>query len=142
MLQKEQSIYIRYRNEPQAGKVSTSHALGGMREWIFGYIGGIRPDPAQPGFKRFIIKPHVDAGPAWVKADYDSVHGQIFCRWRRTDDILTIKVVVPPNTTAEVWLPTTASAGVTVSGKPLAYTANSKRPLMEKSWGSLENLFR
>lgn len=103
-----------------ANLIEPNHSeLTEVTRWIFGYIGGIRPDPAHPGFKRFIIKPHTDAGPEWIKADYDSVRGRISCHWKRAGGKLEVEVVVPPNTSAEVWLPTVDAQAITEGGKPL-----------------------
>ncbi len=88
-------------------------------EWIFGYVGGIRPDPVQPGYQHFLIAPCAEAGPEWVEASYESVRGPITVKWRRSPEQVQMEVVVPPNTSAEVRIPAEALADVTESGRPV-----------------------
>jgi hypothetical protein len=40
-----------------------------------------------------------------VEASYQSVHGPIAVRWDRVDGKLRLKVTIPANTTATVYLP-------------------------------------
>lgn len=108
--------------------------LGMVGEWIFTRIGGIRPDPAHPGFKRFFLQPRMDAGPEWVKAELDSVRGAIRCHWKREGETCTVAVTVPPNTTAEVWLPVNDPVKVKESGQALGSAAGAT-PLATKSEG-------
>ena len=74
--------------------------------WLYQGLAGIRPDPTGPGFKKFVIKPSVANDLTWVKAHYDSVHGQIESSWKRTGLDLTTTITVPPNTVATVYIPT------------------------------------
>ncbi len=74
-------------------------------EWIFGSLTGIRPDPEHPGYKHFFIEPKPPQGLDWVKARYDSVRGPIAVEWRKKGGDLSLKVTVPPNTTATMKLP-------------------------------------
>jgi alpha-L-rhamnosidase len=76
-----------------------------VAEWIFAHVGGIRPDPQHPGYKHFFIEPKLGGGLTWVKASYDSVRGRIESNWEIKDGTLTLRVTVPPNTTATVTLP-------------------------------------
>jgi alpha-L-rhamnosidase len=81
-------------------------------------LGGIRPDPANCGFKNIIIKPNVVGNLHWVECWYDSVRGQIVNRWRKRGNELTMETVIPANTTATIYVPTTRPDAVTESGKP------------------------
>ena len=92
--------------------------LGHAEEWFFRGLGGIVPDAAGPGFKRFALMPQLPEGLTWVKADYNSVHGRIASHWRIDGGRLLWQIVVPPNTTAVVRVPAKDSAPVTESGLP------------------------
>jgi alpha-L-rhamnosidase len=78
---------------------------GPWGEWFFQALGGIRPDPDEPGFKKSIIKPEVVGNLDWVEASYESVHGEISSAWRIGDGRLTLSVGIPANTTATVHMP-------------------------------------
>ena len=89
------------------GDGSYNHpTMGCVGFWLYQGLAGIRPDPAGPGFKKFVIKPSVANDLTWAKAHYDSVHGRIESAWQRTGMDLTITITVPANTVATVYIPT------------------------------------
>jgi hypothetical protein len=92
--------------------------LGQIMEWFYRGLAGIQNDPAGPGFEMIIIKPAIVGDLAWVKAGYDSVRGDIVSEWKRTGQRLAMRVVIPANTTATVFVPATDAASVTESGRP------------------------
>ena len=72
--------------------------------WLYQGLAGIRPDPAQPGFKNVIIQPAVVGDITWVKGTTIALRPhrqQLETRGRQADDGSTI----PPNTTATVHVP-------------------------------------
>ena len=107
--------------ETWAGGQALMPSLGGnIAMWHMEALAGIRPDPAGPGFKKFIIKPALVSGLTWVEAHHDSPHGRIDSAWKREGDRVELNVTVPSNTTATVWVPGIAAAEVTVNGRPAA----------------------
>jgi alpha-L-rhamnosidase len=74
-------------------------------EWIVEDIVGLRPDPAQPGFKHFFIKPWTGSEPKQIDFRFDSPRGPIRVAWKRDGDKLTLDATVPPNCTATVQWP-------------------------------------
>ena len=93
------------------------YSLGSCGEYLFGYVGGIRP--ASPGFKTILIEPTIGNGLTWAKTLYNSIHGPISTSWKRTGNRLTLTVVIPPNTTATICVPAKDADSVTESGKPI-----------------------
>lgn len=97
--------------EPYSRK-SFSHPMhGGFAIAFHESIGGIRPDPAHPGFKQFILKPCFPEGLEWAKADHQSPHGRISSHWKRESDHIIWDIEIPTGTSAEAQLP----AGVAIS---------------------------
>jgi alpha-L-rhamnosidase len=86
--------------------------------WMYRCLAGIRPDTVANGYKEFIIKPTVLKDLTWVNAHYDSSYGRISSFWQQDDDRFTLRVTIPHNTTATVYLPAKESAGITESGQP------------------------
>ena len=86
--------------------------------WFFEGLGGIRPDPAKPGFQHFTLRPGIVKSVDWVNCHHDSPYGRIVSNWKREGRQLTMKVTIPPNTTATVHVPAKVAAAVTESGKP------------------------
>jgi len=54
-----------------------------------------------------------------VKCHHDSPYGRVVSNWKREGDKLTMEVTVPANTTATVFVPAAAAAGVTECGGPI-----------------------
>ena len=80
------------------------YALGAAVEWLYSSIGGITP--LEPGFRRFRVAPAPGPGISWATTRFDSRHGRIESAWRQDDGgPFELRVVVPPNTDAEVVLP-------------------------------------
>jgi alpha-L-rhamnosidase len=88
--------------------------------WFLEGLAGIRPDPDGGGFKTFVIQPAVlaDRGLKKVTASYQSPYGPVQSAWEVADDQLRLNVVVPPNTTATCFVPTTDPHSVKEGGRP------------------------
>jgi alpha-L-rhamnosidase len=100
--------------------------IGDLNIWLHEYVAGIRPDPTAPGFKKIIIKPEVMAGLAWARADYDSIHGPIHCDWQTSSTQFKLRITIPANTTATVYLPAKNPLAITEGGQPLAQVKDVK----------------
>jgi alpha-L-rhamnosidase len=114
---------------------STSHnhfMLGQITEWFYKDLAGIGSDPEAPGFKKIVINPHPVGDLKWVKASYDSIHGPIVSDWRRDGEQFTLKITIPPNTTATVFLPGNSADGLIEGGKPAKQSAGVKFLRQEK----------
>ena len=79
--------------------------LGDLIIWYYEYLGGIRA--LEPGYHRIMFKPTFVEGLDYVNCTYRSICGQIESHWKRVDDQIEWNIVVPANTSAEVYIPTT-----------------------------------
>jgi alpha-L-rhamnosidase len=101
---------------------------GDLAIWMHGYLAGIRPDPADPGFKKIIIRPTPVGDLTWARARYESAHGTIRSGWtREADGKLTLDVTIPANATATVYVPPGKAAEVTEGGVSLDKAVGVKR---------------
>jgi len=97
-----------YENWPIDAKsdISLNHIMfGEIGAWLFKGPAGIRPDPAQPGFKHVLIEPHFVEGLKHFEGEHGGPLGQIRSGWRRRGHTVVVEVTVPPNSTATVILP-------------------------------------
>jgi alpha-L-rhamnosidase len=92
--------------------------LGQIIEWFYRDLAGICPDPMDPGFKKIIIKPQPVSDLSYVKASFNSIHGEIVSDWEHTNDSFILRVTIPANTTATVYIPAGPDAKITESGIP------------------------
>lgn len=103
------------------GANSRNHpTLGCIGAWFYQALGGIRLDPDVPGFKHIVIRPAVVGDLTWGKTRYNSLHGPIASEWKLADGRLLLRVGIPANTTATVYVPTTDPTAVTEGGRPAA----------------------
>jgi hypothetical protein len=94
--------------------------LGHVVEWYFHDLAGIQLDSRSPGYKHFIIHPCIVGDLTDVKSAYASPRGKIVSEWKRDGPHLTMHVVIPPNSTATICVPTTNAESITQNGIPIA----------------------
>ena len=88
------------------GKSSRNHHMfSTVSSWLYHNLGGIRPQQAQPGFRRFWLQPRPCAGVASVCCNHETPYGRIESSWKDKDGIFTWEITVPPGTEADVILP-------------------------------------
>jgi alpha-L-rhamnosidase len=94
--------------------------VGDLVIWFYECLAGIKSDPAQPGFKHIMMKPHPVGDLKFVRATHRSPYGLIASEWKRDGANFNWRITVPPNTTATVSVPASDPAAVHESGRPLS----------------------
>jgi alpha-L-rhamnosidase len=95
------------------------HPFGScIGSFFFREIAGIRPHSLAPGFRKIIIRP-IAGDLSWAKARYDSVAGRVSTEWRREARQVTLRVSIPPNTSAVVFVRAKPPEAITESGRPI-----------------------
>ncbi|KAI0452422.1 extracellular glycosyl hydrolase family 78 protein [Xylaria acuta] len=80
------------------------YAFGSVANWMVRTIGGLAP--AEPGWKTIAVAPIPGGGLTSAKTTYLSPYGKVSTEWTVDDDAgFNLKLVVPPNSRAEVTLP-------------------------------------
>ncbi|WP_128379732.1 alpha-L-rhamnosidase [Streptomyces cavernae] len=87
------------------------YAYGSVGEWMYTNIAGI--SAAGPGYRKMVIRPRPGGTVTSARATFTSVYGPVSTRWRQQAGRFTLTCTVPPNTTAEVWIPASAPEAVT-----------------------------
>ena len=95
------------------------YSLGSVGEWMYRYMLGIEVHPDHPGYKHIIIQPHIGGGFTWARGTYESLYGRIASHWALDNGRLNLKVEIPPNTTATVYLPVGKQGAILERGKPI-----------------------
>jgi hypothetical protein len=106
--------------------------LGQIMEWFYHEIGGIGCDPAGPGFKKIIIAPQLAGDLTWARTSYDSIRGRISSEWKRDGAKFKLRIGIPPNTAATIFIPAKSAADVTESGRAADHCPGVKFVRMEK----------
>lgn len=86
--------------------ISKNHIMfGAIGGWLYSGLGGILPDPEDPGFKHIILKPNIVAGLDQFEAKFQSPQGEIVSRWETdADGTILYQARIPSNSTATLFL--------------------------------------
>ena len=96
-----------YENWPIDAKsdISLNHIMfGEIGAWFYKSLGGIYPDEKQPGFKNIILKPDFVKGLNSFEASHEGPFGMIVSSWKKIGKRIEYHVVIPPNSSAELFL--------------------------------------
>lgn len=87
-----------------SGMNSLNHyAYGSIGDWMYRKIGGI--NQLEPGYHRFCLQPMFVRGIEEAQAELDTPYGKILSAWSCKDKKIRVKVSIPANTTAVLYLP-------------------------------------
>lgn len=95
---------------------STCHPMfGTVTEWYYRWLAGIKPNPENPGFKKFILAPSVPKGLEFVNCVYHAPVGKIVSNWKKVQPgIVQYEFTIPASSRATVNLPISPSQKITV----------------------------
>jgi alpha-L-rhamnosidase len=79
--------------------------LAQIEEWFHAGLAGIRPADGTTAYRDLVIQPKLVGDLRYVRGSYETPQGTARSSWTRSDRRFELKVTVPPNTTAEVWVP-------------------------------------
>jgi alpha-L-rhamnosidase len=115
------------------------YAFGSVVAWVYRYAAGIDTSIDDPGFHQIVIHPRLDARMTQARGEYDSVYGKIVSEWNgKPEAPFELKVTIPANTRARVFLPTIANAQVTQDGRAIQPSQESGSYVVEVGSGSYE----
>jgi alpha-L-rhamnosidase len=95
---------------------SNNHPMfGTVTEWFYRWLGGIRPDFQNPGFKTFVLGPSTPEGLEFVNCTYHSPFGEIVSNWKRMQSgSVRYEMKIPTNSKATIILPLDESQKIKV----------------------------
>ena len=99
------------------------YSLGSVGEWLYRTVAGIDLDPEQPGFAHVVVRPQPGGGLTWARATYAGVRGEIASGWELDGGTLTLRVTIPPGSTATIAVPTSDPDAVMEGDGPAASAA-------------------
>ena len=108
-------------SEPGTGYSANHPMFGSIEEWFYRTLLGI--NPAAPGFEQIIIKPQPAGDISWAKGHYQSIRGEILVEWKKESNGFNLKLSVPANTRAKIYMPARENSAVTENGNPVKVVA-------------------
>lgn len=98
--------------------ISLNHIMfGEIGAWFYKALGGIKPDPASPGFKNILLEPNFVSGLEKFEATYKSTYGTITSSWKRSAGKIAYSITIPANTSATLRLHINKGEKVYENGK-------------------------
>ncbi len=91
--------------DPRRGASWNHFMMGQIDEWFFRSLAGIQTKSDKPGFQHLVIRPGVTGDLKFVKASHETLYGNVSVDWNRDGDNFTLKISIPVNCTADVYLP-------------------------------------
>lgn len=91
--------------DPAMNSANHVMLLGDLLIWYYEDLAGIKCADDAVAFKKIEMSPVLPEGLDYVDASYESAYGTIESEWTRDGDKLTWRVVVPGNTSAQVYFP-------------------------------------
>jgi alpha-L-rhamnosidase len=79
------------------------YAFGAVADWLHRTVGGLAP--AAVGYRHLAIRPHPGGGLTYARVRHITPYGLAESAWTIKEEQIEVVVVVPPNTTASVFLP-------------------------------------
>jgi alpha-L-rhamnosidase len=80
--------------------------LAQIEEWFHSGLAGIRQPRDSVGYRQLVIDPRVVGDLTEVEGSYQTPYGEVESEWTLRHGTFRLEVEVPPNTTAEVRVPT------------------------------------
>jgi alpha-L-rhamnosidase len=105
--------------------------VGDLGIWLFEDLAGIKPDPAQPGFKHILMRPEPVGNLTFVRATHRSPYGLVSSDWKKDSKGFHWNVTVPVNATATLYVPAQSVDAVKESGRPALSARGVKFARME-----------
>ncbi len=98
---------------------SNCHPMfGTVTEWYYRWLGGIRPDPENPGFKSFFLTPFIPDGLEYADCTYHSPKGKIVSNWQvKPQHTYQFDMEIPDGSVANVILPKDQAQKIEISAK-------------------------
>jgi alpha-L-rhamnosidase len=115
------------------------YAFGSVMAWVYRYVAGIDTALDGPGFRQIIIHPRLDSHLSQARGEYDSAYGKIVSDWSGTPEgPFSLHVTIPPNATADVYLPVVGSAQLMEDGRTINARQESGSYVVQIGSGSYE----
>jgi hypothetical protein len=104
-------------------EVSNNHLmLGHIMEWFYSGLAGISQEEGSVGYQQIRIRPQPVGDISFARGSFHSPYGWITSDWKRSAAVFQLKVNIPVNTTAAIYLPLPASTAIYINGKAVSKT--------------------
>jgi hypothetical protein len=105
--------------------VSNNHfMLGHVMEWFYSGLTGISQEEGSVGFKHIKIRPQPVGDLNFAKGSFHTPYGLVTTSWKRDANTFSIKIHIPVNASATVYLPITDTSKINCNGVSMGNKEN------------------
>ena len=102
-------------------EVSNNHLmLGHIMEWFYSGLAGIDQEKNSIAFNHIKIRPQPVGDISSAAGNFNSPYGWIRTDWKKENKIFLLRIEIPVNTTANVYLPVTIDSSIYLNGEKLS----------------------
>jgi alpha-L-rhamnosidase len=112
------------------------YAFGSVMAWVYRSVAGIDTNVEGAGYRQIVIHPMLDEHMTHARGEYESVYGRIVSDWEWKPGAFSIKLTIPPNTEAKVYLPAIPNAKVIENDERLEAQQEAESYVVELGSGS------
>lgn len=95
------------------------YAYGAIGSWMYATIAGINTDTTEVGFKKIHIKPLPGGGLTSAQGSLHTPNGYLATSWKIESGFFELKVEIPPNSSAIIYLPNASGKNISADGQSL-----------------------
>lgn len=106
--------------EPASMNSFNHYAYGAIGDWMYRQMVGLNTDEESVGFKKIKIQPHIGGNFTYASATYQTRYGKLSSGWKVENGKLLVDAIIPPNTTATIYIPAGSAETVVEGGKKLS----------------------
>ena len=115
------TLWERWEKLEGEGMNSHNHImLGSIDAWFYRTIAGLAP--AEPGWKRIRVKPHILGDLTYATATVKTVRGEVSVSWEKKGSTLSMSVSIPANAMADVSVPILSPNSTVKEGDTLIWS--------------------
>lgn len=109
------------------------YAYGAIGQWLYKDVAGLWHDESAAGYKNIIFAPQPSPRMSFASATQQTPYGAASSSWKRSDGVLEWNVVIPPNATGTLKIPTSLPESVRINGESLAKNTplENGKPILE-----------
>jgi alpha-L-rhamnosidase len=116
----------------KTGPAMNSHhhpAFGSVGAWFYTALAGIDVDERVSGYRLIRIRPQVVRDLTWASASVETLRGMVSSSWTHLGGKITLDVIIPVNSVAEVSIPKGEMTDVVVrEGNQVVWENKQYRP--------------
>ncbi len=97
------------------------YAYGAIGDWMYREMVGLDTYEGEEavGYKHIKIQPHIGGGIQSAEASQLTYYGKLSCSWEVKDELLSLKIKIPVNTEATIFIPTNDATRILCNAVPI-----------------------